>query len=241
MPRAAPARAMASPGVVARSLAPLSRRLCASAAVAEPVYDVLVVGGGVVGSLLAALLRCAPRAALQPCSPDSAPRPQRRAADSRAARGCGGPVAAERRAAGAGRAVRAMQHAHSRQRACARRCGRLARRGGRARHRLVRRDAGVGRRRRWPRALHGGRGGARRAWPRCGKRRPLRRSCGGAAAGWRRCTTRARHAARAAPAAATASWRGRGGGGGAAGCRRRLGTRAAGASWLAARAPGSGC
>ena len=73
MPHAALVRPMACPGTAARALAPLSRRLCASAAAGEPVYDVLVVGGGVVGSLLAALLRCAPRAALQPCSPDSAP------------------------------------------------------------------------------------------------------------------------------------------------------------------------
>jgi len=47
--------------MAARALAPLSRRLCASAGAAAPVYDVLVVGGGVVGALLAALLRCVPR------------------------------------------------------------------------------------------------------------------------------------------------------------------------------------
>ena len=54
---------MAAPRLLrSHALAPLSRRLSASAAGA-PVYDVLVVGGGVVGSLLAALLRCARRAA----------------------------------------------------------------------------------------------------------------------------------------------------------------------------------
>lgn len=53
---------MAAPRGAARALAPLSRRLWSSASPGAPVYDVLVVGGGVVGSLLAALLRCAPPA-----------------------------------------------------------------------------------------------------------------------------------------------------------------------------------
>ena len=56
---------MAAPRGVVRLLSPLSRRLCASASPGAPVYDVLVVGGGVVGSLLAALLRCAPQLALR--------------------------------------------------------------------------------------------------------------------------------------------------------------------------------
>jgi hypothetical protein len=116
--------------------------------------------------------------------PDSHPRAQRRAADSLTACGGGGPVAAQRRAAAVRRsAVRAVQHADTRQRASAARCLRLARRGGRASHRVVRRDAGVGRRRRGPRALHGDGGRARPAGPRGGEHSALRSAGRGAAGG----------------------------------------------------------